>query len=525
MSYIINKTDGTVLVTLLDGTTNADTGLTLIGRNYTTYGEIQNENFIRLLENFSATTPPGLSVGFTPVQGQLWWDKSNQLLKVYDTNGSWIPVSQRTSSNVAPTINAVGDQWWDTITNQLSVWTGATWLQIGPVYSAAQGKTGTFAETVTDTTANTHVVSATYVAGNIASITSYDAAFIPSSPLSSTFSTIQPGLNILAAAQFNGTTTNSVRVGGLYANVLAKINTVNTFAENIAFSKKIILTDANLYFSNQTLTLQNDSYNGDVVVYVNGTQGNIAALSLSGTTGLATVFGTPTDNNHIANRKYVDDVAIGLQDNIDELAASSGGEISQITAEFDAKLAVVVTTTNANLLAATNSINANVTALSLSTDNRFLGVNIAITGLQSHITVVDNTLILKANIASPVFTGAPLVSGALLTPGTDTTQIATTAFVNQQANVSAADYNSKINNLSVTTTNAIIAATAPKAPSDSPVFTGTVTAPTPAPADYSTKVATTAFVSNLITSNKFNYTVSTSAPSGGNDGDFWFRIG
>jgi hypothetical protein len=83
MSYIINKTDGNVLVTLLDGTTNSDTGLTLIGKNYVTYGEIQNENFIRLLENFSNASPPGISVGFTPIQGQLWWDKSNQLLKVY----------------------------------------------------------------------------------------------------------------------------------------------------------------------------------------------------------------------------------------------------------------------------------------------------------------------------------------------------------------------------------------------------------------------------------------------------------
>lgn len=81
MSYKINKTNGDELVELFDGTTNTDTGLTLIGRNYISYGEIQNENFIRLLENFADTIPPGQSVGFTPIAGQLWWDTGALRLK------------------------------------------------------------------------------------------------------------------------------------------------------------------------------------------------------------------------------------------------------------------------------------------------------------------------------------------------------------------------------------------------------------------------------------------------------------
>ena len=54
MSYQLNKTDGTLLTALIDGQIDtASTNLTLVGKNYTGYGEAFNENFIKLLENFS----------------------------------------------------------------------------------------------------------------------------------------------------------------------------------------------------------------------------------------------------------------------------------------------------------------------------------------------------------------------------------------------------------------------------------------------------------------------------------------
>jgi hypothetical protein len=77
----------------------------------------------------------------------------------------------------------------------------------------------------------------------------------------------------------------------------------------------------------------------------------------------------------------------------------------------------------------------------------------------------------------------------------------------------------------------------PLAPIQSPAFTGSPTAPTtttpiwtssghsPASGDNSTNLATTAFVVSAVAGQKFNYTVSTNAPSGGNTGDFWFQIG
>ena len=55
MSYILNKTDGTLLVTLVDGAIDTtSTDITLVGRNYKGFGEFINENYIKLLENFSS---------------------------------------------------------------------------------------------------------------------------------------------------------------------------------------------------------------------------------------------------------------------------------------------------------------------------------------------------------------------------------------------------------------------------------------------------------------------------------------
>jgi len=56
---------------------------------------------------------------------------------------------------------------------------------------------------------------------------------------------------------------------------------------------------------------------------------------------------------------------------------------------------------------------------------------------------------------------------------------------------------------------------------------GTATGTTPSAGDDSTKLATTAYVQDeigtLANNASVTYTVSTSAPSGGSDGDIWYR--
>jgi len=79
MAYVINLTNGGSLVTVEDGTIDQSTSLKLVGKNYAGYGEIQNENFIHLLENFASGNAPA-----GPLSGQVWFDSSLKKLKFYD---------------------------------------------------------------------------------------------------------------------------------------------------------------------------------------------------------------------------------------------------------------------------------------------------------------------------------------------------------------------------------------------------------------------------------------------------------
>ena len=70
MAYTINNTAGATLASLQAGTTTTVGGITLIGKNYTGYGEIIAEDFVRLLENQANSSQPSGALqghfGMTP---------------------------------------------------------------------------------------------------------------------------------------------------------------------------------------------------------------------------------------------------------------------------------------------------------------------------------------------------------------------------------------------------------------------------------------------------------------------------
>ena len=51
--YLINKTDGNLVAQIADGTSNISTSLTLVGRNFVGYGELLQEDLVKILENFA----------------------------------------------------------------------------------------------------------------------------------------------------------------------------------------------------------------------------------------------------------------------------------------------------------------------------------------------------------------------------------------------------------------------------------------------------------------------------------------
>lgn len=90
MPYSVKRSNGSALIDLADRTINTTaTDLNLVGRGAVNYGLPFTENFVRLLENFANRTPPT-----TPISGQLWYDTSMQLLKVF-TGTQWKAVNEQ----------------------------------------------------------------------------------------------------------------------------------------------------------------------------------------------------------------------------------------------------------------------------------------------------------------------------------------------------------------------------------------------------------------------------------------------
>ena len=167
MSYQLNKTNGDLLIDLVDGQIdNTSTNLVLVGRNYTGYGEAFNENFIKLLENFSNTAAPS-----NPLTGQLWWDSSDQRLKVYDGT-VWKASGGPFVQNTAPTMVA-GDLWVDNLKNQLYAFDGEDLFLVGPQYTTAQGKSGFEITSILDEQSRSRTVINLYVANTLTAVISY----------------------------------------------------------------------------------------------------------------------------------------------------------------------------------------------------------------------------------------------------------------------------------------------------------------------------------------------------------------
>ena len=145
MPYILNKTNGVVLTTIDDASLDLTTNLTFVGRNYSGYGEIFNENFLHLLENFSNTSAPS-----KPVQGQLWFDSTpdNRKLNFCFDGKSFKPLATMQVQTDAPSSPSEGDLWWDSNDNQLKAFDGSTYLIIGPQTSSAARSSWSFDEEV-----------------------------------------------------------------------------------------------------------------------------------------------------------------------------------------------------------------------------------------------------------------------------------------------------------------------------------------------------------------------------------------
>jgi hypothetical protein len=176
MSYIINKSNGDVLTEIVDGTIDQlSTNITLVGKNSSSYGEVINENFVHILENFANTTAP-----VRPIQGQLWYDTSQGRLKVYDGSGWKVSSGTVVSANI-PTLSQ-GDIWIDSTRKQLYFNDGSQTMLAGPLYTEQQGVSGFNVIDVVDTNEIIHTIVMMYVGGSLLGIFAKNQ-FTPVSPI------------------------------------------------------------------------------------------------------------------------------------------------------------------------------------------------------------------------------------------------------------------------------------------------------------------------------------------------------
>ncbi len=327
MAYKINNTFGTLLVTLADGTIDvATTDLTLIGKGYAGFGERLNENLVKLLENFNNTSAPA-----NKIQGQLWYDKTNNQLNVY-TGSKFKPVGSTSNSATAP-LNAVqGDLWFDTTNAQLYVYSGTAWTLIGPTTVAGSGVTAVIPETSPDNTGANRsylkLVSNDTVVGVVS-----DLAFTPDATdttsaalISAGFATVAQGIQLsssVASVKFRGTATNSDALGTIAAANFLRSDEADTTTGRLSVQTDDGIrigagSDITMTLSSDDFTIAQTTQDKDIIFTVNDGGITTEALRIKGSTGRIehlrvgdlTVDGTNT---------IVNTTTLSVEDNIIEL--------------------------------------------------------------------------------------------------------------------------------------------------------------------------------------------------------------
>jgi hypothetical protein len=327
MAYKINNTFGTLLVTLADGTIDvASTDLTLIGKGYAGFGEKLNENLVKLLENFNNTSAPS-----NKVQGQLWYDKTNNQINVY-TGSKWKPVGSTTNSATAPSNSVQGDMWFDTTNTQLYVYTGTAWTLIGPTTVAGSGVTQFTSETLEDNTGVSRSILKMIANDTVVGIVS-NIAFTPSSTetngaalISAGFATVAQGIQLsssVASAKFRGTATDSDALGGVAAANYLRSDESDTTTGRLTIQTDDGIrlgagNDITMSLSSDDFTVAQTTQDKDIIFTVNDGGTTKEALRITGSTGRIehlrvgdlTVDGTNT---------IINTSTLSVEDNIIEL--------------------------------------------------------------------------------------------------------------------------------------------------------------------------------------------------------------
>lgn len=297
MAYIINRFSGTQLLSLEDGTVDNTTDLKLIGKNYSGYGEAQNENFLFLLESFAGSTSPSKALS-----GQVWFDSSVNKLKYY-TGSAWKTAGGAEVSAVAPSGLVEGDLWYSSNTNQLFARTSANeFVLVGP-QSAGSGTTQLLSTNINSTPSDVGVPCILALVDNNPIYVISDTSFTPSNTQPATLTTfdipghfpvVKKGITLIRTPSTGvttadddtvvpviwGTASNSLKLNGLESS--------NFITASGAGQAVDITDDAGIKIGD-SLDLQLHVTNGNEATVSNLIGNEVKFQAYSGATGLVEI--------------------------------------------------------------------------------------------------------------------------------------------------------------------------------------------------------------------------------------------
>jgi hypothetical protein len=229
-------------------------------------------------------------------------------MKVY--NGSTFKtISAATASSSTPTSNVTGDLWFDTTNQQLKVYNGTSFILVGPASTSGQGTSGAIVTTITDNVAVDHVVVQLFVNNTIVGIISKDATFTPQVAITG-FSTIGPGIQLsstVSNALFRGTASDSNLLGGIAASGFLSATSNDTTTGTLGILNDSGLSvgadsDARIIITGSDVFLRNQTQDGNLTLQVNDGGVNTTAININGSTGIPGVTGlTNLNANGVGN--------------------------------------------------------------------------------------------------------------------------------------------------------------------------------------------------------------------------------
>jgi hypothetical protein len=275
MAYQVDRYSGIFLTAIEDGTVDTTTDLRLVGKNYAGYGEIQNENFLHLMEHFANGTPPA-----NAISGQIWYDTTNKRLKFYTGDLFAGQKIWKTAGGVEygsePLVPIAGDMWFDTTQGQLKVRTATDWLTVGP-QAAGQGVTQMVSQIVKDLSGNDKAIIIAYINDEVVYVISKEDFYIDSNDTNSLLVGFQPpnhlikkGLSLPYVSEDGVSTTGDSIYWGTASAALGLVGEDYEFIS----TDKFVRSDITPSFSQLVRFATDDGFTlgagNDLAVYIDG---------------------------------------------------------------------------------------------------------------------------------------------------------------------------------------------------------------------------------------------------------------